>query len=77
MGEIILKNVVQREKGYMYYVDGAGNLCKAKMGRVKKEKEPKPEPIVKLDEEIKKETEQPTEVEEEPKKNFFSKLIGK
>lgn len=39
MGEIIMKNAVKREKGYMYYVDGKGNLCKAKMakgGRKKK-----------------------------------------
>lgn len=30
-GTIIIKNAVQREKGYMYYVDGEGNICKAKM----------------------------------------------
>ncbi|MHA1343373.1 MAG: hypothetical protein ACTSQG_05270 [Promethearchaeota archaeon] len=33
MGEIILKNAVEREKGYLYYVDGKGNVCKAKMSR--------------------------------------------
>jgi len=41
MGEIIMKNAVKREKGYMYYVDGKGNLCRAKMatgGKRKKKK---------------------------------------
>jgi hypothetical protein len=33
MGEIIVKNVVTREPGYIYYVDGQGNVCRAKMGR--------------------------------------------
>ncbi len=31
MGRIIVKNVVEREPGFLYYVDGDGNLCKAKM----------------------------------------------
>jgi len=38
MGEVILKNAVKREKGYMYYVDGKGNLCRAKMARGGKKK---------------------------------------
>lgn len=42
MGEIILKNAVQRKEGYLYYVDGEGNICEAKMQRkgksVKKKK---------------------------------------
>jgi len=33
MGEIIAKNVIERESGYLYYVDGKGNVCKAKMAR--------------------------------------------
>jgi hypothetical protein len=33
MGRILVKNAVKREKGYMYYVDGAGNVCEAKMAR--------------------------------------------
>jgi hypothetical protein len=33
MGEVIMKNAVQRKPGYMYYVDGKGNLCQAKMAR--------------------------------------------
>ena len=37
MGKIILKNAVKREKGYLYYVDGKGNLCSAKMKRGRKE----------------------------------------
>ena len=39
MGEIIVKNVVERKKGYLYYVDGQGNVCEAKMGRKKMEEE--------------------------------------
>jgi len=42
MGEVILKNAVEREKGYLYYVDGEGNVCRALMsrkGRTKKEVE--------------------------------------
>jgi len=31
MGKIIVKNAVKREKGYLYYIDGKGNLCSAKM----------------------------------------------
>ena len=33
MGEIILENAVEREKGFLYYVDGIGNVCRAKMNR--------------------------------------------
>lgn len=39
MGEIIVKNAVERKSGYLYYIDGEGNLCEAKMvhkGRTKK-----------------------------------------
>ena len=38
MGEIVVKNAVKREKGFLYYVDGDGNVCKAKMSRGKKKK---------------------------------------
>lgn len=40
MGEIILKDAVKRESGYLYYIDGQGNLCSAKMkkGGEKKKK---------------------------------------
>lgn len=33
MGKIIKRNVVNRKKGFLYYVDGAGNVCASKMGR--------------------------------------------
>lgn len=31
MGKIIVKNVVERKPGYLYYVDGSGNVCEAEM----------------------------------------------
>lgn len=33
MGTVIAKNVVKRKPGYLYYVDGKGNVCEAKMAR--------------------------------------------
>ncbi|MBS3099197.1 hypothetical protein J4462_03215 [Candidatus Pacearchaeota archaeon] len=33
MGAVIAKNVVKRKPGYLYYVDGKGNVCEAKMAR--------------------------------------------
>lgn len=39
LGKIIHKNVVTRKSGYLYYIDGKGNVCEAKMvrgGRKKK-----------------------------------------
>ena len=33
MGEKILKTNIVREKGYLYYVDKDGDVCRAKMGR--------------------------------------------
>lgn len=38
MGKIIVKNVVDRKPGYLYYVDGSGNVCEAKMSRGGKKK---------------------------------------
>jgi len=38
MGEILIRNAVQREKGYLYYVDGEGNVCRAVMARGRKKK---------------------------------------
>ena len=38
MGKILLKGAVKRQKGYMYYVDGAGNVCEAVMARGGKRK---------------------------------------
>lgn len=38
MGTVIAKNVVKRKSGYLYYVDGKGNVCEAKMARGGKKK---------------------------------------
>lgn len=38
MGKIIVKNVVERKPGHLYYVDGKGNVCEAKMARGGKKK---------------------------------------
>lgn len=38
MGEIIVKNAVIRKPGYLYYVDGQGNVCEAKMAHGRKKK---------------------------------------
>ena len=38
MGKIIAKNVVDRRSGYLYYVDGKGHVCEAKMARGGKKK---------------------------------------
>jgi hypothetical protein len=48
MGKIIAKNVVDRRSGYLYYVDGKGNVCEAKMARGgKKKKAAKKKPATK------------------------------
>ena len=41
MGSVILKNAIKRKKGYLYYVDGKGNVCEAKMARGGKKKKRK------------------------------------
>lgn len=38
MGKVIKANVVKRKPGYLYYVDGKGNVCEAKMSRGGKKK---------------------------------------
>lgn len=41
MGRIVAKKIVDRKPGFLYYVDGKGNVCEAKMsrgGRKKKKK---------------------------------------
>ncbi len=38
MGSVIARNVVKRKTGYLYYVDGKGNVCEAKMSRGGKKK---------------------------------------
>ena len=41
MGKIIVKKVIKRKPGHLYYVDGAGNVCEAKMARGGKKKKKK------------------------------------
>jgi len=38
MGKIVLKKVITRKPGHLYYIDGAGNVCEAKMARGGKKK---------------------------------------
>jgi len=38
MAEVIVKNAVNREKGFLYFVDGKGNVCRAKMARGRKKR---------------------------------------
>ncbi len=33
MGKIIVKKVITRKPGHLYYVDGQGNVCEAMMAR--------------------------------------------
>ena len=41
MGKIIKKNVITRKPHHLYYVDGKGNVCEAKMARGGKKKKKK------------------------------------
>ncbi len=41
MGKIIVKNVVKRRPGHLYYVDGKGNVCEALMARGGKKRKKK------------------------------------
>ena len=47
MGKIIAKNIVKRKSGYLYYVDGKGNVCEAKMARGGKKKKKTAKKVVK------------------------------
>ncbi len=38
MGKIIVKKVITRKPGHLYYIDGQGNVCEAKMARGGKRK---------------------------------------
>ena len=38
MGKIIVRNAVTRKPGYLYYIDGQGNVCESKMARGGKKK---------------------------------------
>jgi hypothetical protein len=42
MGKIIAKGVVERKPHHLYYVDGKGNVCEAKMARGGRKKKAKP-----------------------------------
>lgn len=41
MGKVIVPNAVVRKEGFLYYVDGQGNVCEAKMSRGGKKKKKK------------------------------------
>jgi len=49
MGKVIVKNVIKRQPGHLYYVDGQGNVCSAVMARggKKKKKAAKKKPVKK------------------------------
>jgi hypothetical protein len=38
MGRIVVKKVITRKPGHLYYVDGQGNVCEAVMARGGKRK---------------------------------------
>jgi hypothetical protein len=31
--EVLIKNAIKRESGYLYFVDREGSICRAKMAR--------------------------------------------
>jgi hypothetical protein len=41
MGKVIARNVIKRKPGHLYYVDGKGNVCEAKMARGGRKKKAK------------------------------------
>lgn len=47
MATIVKRNVVKREKGKLYFIDGKGNVCSAAMKRGKKKATPKRKPAKK------------------------------
>jgi len=38
MAEVVLKTGVKKEPGYLYFIDGKGNVCRAKMSRAGRKK---------------------------------------
>ncbi|HUW43778.1 MAG TPA: hypothetical protein VMV95_02360 [Bacillota bacterium] len=38
MGKIVVKKVITRRPGHLYYIDAVGNVCEAKMARGGKKK---------------------------------------
>jgi hypothetical protein len=47
MGSVVVRNVVKRKPGYLYYVDGKGNVCEARMSRGGKRKKKAKKPVKK------------------------------
>jgi len=47
MGRIVVKKVITRKPGHLYYIDGQGNVCEAKMARGGKKKKAKKKPAKK------------------------------
>jgi len=41
MGRIVVKKVITRKPGHLYYIDANGNVCEAKMARGGKKKKAK------------------------------------
>ena len=41
MGTIVVKKAIVRKPGFLYYIDGEGNVCEAKMSRGGKKKKKK------------------------------------
>lgn len=36
MTEIVIEKAVEREKGYLYFIDKVGNICRTRLGRKKR-----------------------------------------
>ena len=47
MGRIVVKKVITRKPGHLYYIDGQGNVCEAKMARGGKKKKAAKKPVKK------------------------------
>ena len=47
MGKIVVKKVITRKPGHLYYIDGEGNVCEAKMARGGKKKSAKKKAVKK------------------------------
>ncbi len=41
MGKIVVKKVIERKPGHLYYIDAQGNVCEAVMSRGGKKKKKK------------------------------------
>jgi len=54
MGKIIVKNVITRKPGHLYYVDGQGNVCEAVMARGGRKKKAAKKKVVKKKKTVKK-----------------------